>query len=77
MLFTSDQWVEIADFPICPVKALEEALVGKEILKEDVDNVDRLIVNLKRHEQELRVLRQEIERKVRAIKMESIQNNLQ
>ena len=70
MSFTSEQWIEIADFPICPVEALEEALVGKEIKEEDLEKVEMLVSNLEKHEQELRELRQEIERKVRAIKIE-------
>ena len=70
MSFTSDQWVEIADFPVCPVKALEEVLVGKEIQEEDLEKVDLLVSNLVKHERELRELRQEIERRMRAVKMD-------
>ena len=70
MSFTSDQWVEIVNFPVCPVKALEEVLVGKEVQEKDLGKVDLLISNLLKHERELCELRQEIEKKRRAVKMD-------
>ena len=65
-----EEWTEIARFPICPVKALEEVLVDKEITRKDLINVNKLIENLKNHEQELRTLRQEIQRRVRSIEID-------
>ena len=65
MSYTVKEWSEIAHFPVCPVKALEEHLVEKEILTKDIEKVMVLVENLKIHEHELRVLRQEIERKLR------------
>jgi hypothetical protein len=69
MAFTEEMWAEYAKFPVCPVQALEEALVEKEIQKEDLDNIDKRIEDLKTYEQNLRELGQEIERKVRLVKM--------
>jgi chromosome segregation ATPase len=71
-----EKWAEIATFPVCPVQALEEVLVEKEIKKKDLANLDELLDNLKKHEQELRDLRQEIDRKVRQIKMELYKDNM-
>jgi len=74
MAYTAEEWVEIANFPICPVKALEEALVDKEIERKDLKNISKLVENLLKHEQELRELRQEIQRKVRSIEIEIFKN---
>ena len=68
--YSVEQWSEIANFPVCPVQALEQGLVEKKIQKNDIEKVEVLVENLKIHEQELRVLRQEIERKIRQLKME-------
>ena len=78
MSYSMEDWTEIAQFSICPVQALEEVLVDKEITKEDLKNIKKLIDNLKEHEEELRTLRQEIQRKVRSIEMglhKQTQNN--
>ena len=69
MSFTNEQWETIAHFPVCPVQALEEALVDKEIQDQDLARIDVLIDELRKHEEDLRVLRQEIERRVRLLKM--------
>ena len=47
MSYSMEEWTEIARFPICPVKALEEVLVDKEISQKDLINVNKLIENLK------------------------------
>ena len=70
MVFSFERWDEIAHFPTCPVQALEEALVEKELSEKDIPEIDSLIEDLKTHESDLRVLRQEIERKVRSLKQE-------
>jgi len=70
MSFTIETWNEIASFPVCPVQALEEALVDKDLTEKDISKIDKLIEELKEHENDLRVLRQEIERRVRLLKMD-------
>jgi len=77
MSYTLQEWSEIASFPICPVQALEEALVDKEINQKDLSKVKGLIENLKKHEEELRELRQEIQRKVRSIEIDLIKQNIE
>ena len=76
MAYTVKQWSEIAQFPVCPVKVLKENLVEKEIQSKDIEKVEVLVENLKIHEQELRVLRQEIERKIRQLKNEVYSSDL-
>lgn len=70
MAFTVEQWETIAHFPVCPVQALEEALVDKDRFDLDIPRIDLLIEELRKHEKDLRVLRQEIERRVRLHRME-------
>ena len=70
MSFTIETWNEIASFPVRPVQALEEALVDKDLTEKDISKIDKLIEELKEHENDLRVLRQEIERRVRLLKMD-------
>ena len=77
MSYTLQEWGEIASFPICPVHALEEALVDKEITQKDLSHVKGLIENLKKHEEELRELRQEIQRKVRSIEIDLVKQKLE
>jgi hypothetical protein len=54
----------IKNYPSCPVKELEKELAGKPVTKTNAKHIRLLLTTLRKHENDIRALRKEIQNKL-------------